>query len=353
MNRLLVGVAILSGTCLQAQHVISAHSGLIQYVEGQVAVDGKQVQPKFGEFPSIQTGQTLATEDGRAEVLLTPGVFLRLAENTSVGMVSNLLADTKLELTAGSILVEVGQLLPNNAISLRFRDTQISLLKQGLYRVDADPGTLRVFGGEATVRTSEAKVLEIKKGRELDLDEQAQSRSFDRQSTDAFYRWAERRSEYIADANLVAAKTASDNQYSGGSYSSGYLGLGSGLGSWAWNPYFGMFTYIPAAGMWWSPFGSAYFSPGLVGYAYYPQSGFSPAGHLSGVSATSGIHAAPHPIAPSSLAGNSGGMGGTFGGSGLSGAPIGGGSGGGFSSRGGSGGGGGMHGGSMGGARGR
>src|SRR3954462_1876934 len=87
-----------------AQSVISAHSGVIHYVEGDVSVDGAPVHTKFAEFQDVKAGQLLATAEGRAEILLTPGVFLRMAENSSVRMVSNALADTRLEVVSGSAL---------------------------------------------------------------------------------------------------------------------------------------------------------------------------------------------------------------------------------------------------------
>src|SRR6266446_3754532 len=79
-----------------AQSVISARSGVIHYIEGDVAIDGASIHPKFAEFLELKSGQVLATQEGRAEVLLTPGVFLRLAENSSVRMLSNSLADTRI-----------------------------------------------------------------------------------------------------------------------------------------------------------------------------------------------------------------------------------------------------------------
>src|SRR6266536_4682363 len=80
-----------------AQSVISAHSGLVHYVEGQVLLDGKAVDVKYSQFPEVRVDQVLKTEEGRAEVLLTPGVFLRLAENSSFRMISNKLIDTQIE----------------------------------------------------------------------------------------------------------------------------------------------------------------------------------------------------------------------------------------------------------------
>jgi FecR protein len=270
------------------QSVISAHSGVIHYIEGQVTVDGAVIHPKSTEFPDIKLDQVVATEDGRAEILLTPGVFLRLPENSSARMISNSLADTRLEIVSGSALIEVGQLLRNNAITIEARGVEIALPKQGLYRIDADPARLRVFDGEARV-TSGAGKIDVKRGREVALDAPTlEARAFDAKSTDPFYRWSARRSEYVAEANVISARTASDSGYGSGFASGGY-------GSWAFNPWFGMFTYLPASGIYWSPFGSPFYSPGIISYVYFPR----------GISAApGGVVATPRaPVTSSGLGG--------------------------------------------------
>src|ERR1700731_2611898 len=96
----------LSGTTAFAQSVISAHSGLIHYVEGRVLLDGKPVEVSLTAFPEVKQGMELRSEDGRAEVLLNPGVFLRLAENSSIRMVSNKLDDSRVEFLSGSAVIE-------------------------------------------------------------------------------------------------------------------------------------------------------------------------------------------------------------------------------------------------------
>ena len=285
----LVGVyTLVYSAAAWGQSVISAHSGVIHYVEGQVTLDGAAIHPKSTEFPDIKPDQVLATEDGRAEILLTPGVFLRLPENSSARMISNSLADTRLEIVSGSALIEVGQLLRNNAITVEAGGVEIALPKQGLYRVDADPARLRVYDGEARV-TSGAGKIDVKRGREVALDAPTlEARAFDAKSTDAFYRWSARRSEYVAEANVISARTASNSGYSSGFASGGY-------GSWAFNPWFGMFTYLPASGIYWSPFGSPFYSPGIISYVYFPR----------GISAApSGVVATPRaPVTSSGLGG--------------------------------------------------
>ncbi len=247
-----------------AQSVISAHSGVVHYVEGDVSIDGTPVHPKFAEFPDVKTGQLVATAEGRAEILLTPGVFLRIAENSSVRMLSNALADTRLEVVSGSALIEVGELLEHNAISFEASGVHMELAKKGLFRIDATPASLRVYEGQARVASGSESFI-ARKGHQIDLDSSklADTR-FDAKDTDAFYRWSSRRAEYVAAANVVSARVASNSDYSSS--------FSSSPGAWSWNPYFGMFTFLPANGVYWSPFGSPFYSPAMVYTAYVPRS---------------------------------------------------------------------------------
>ena len=84
-------LGVFAASLAWGQQAISARSGMIHYIEGDATIDGTAIHPKFAAFPDVKNGQLLATGEGRAEVLLTPGVFLRLAENSSVRMLSNAL----------------------------------------------------------------------------------------------------------------------------------------------------------------------------------------------------------------------------------------------------------------------
>lgn len=258
-----VSLALSFAPHAASQSIISAHSGIIHYVEGEITVDGNAVHPKFAEFPDVKPGQLLAAGEGRAEILLTPGVFLRLAENSSVRMLSNSLADTRLEVVSGSVLVEVGELLDHNAVSFETEGARMELAKKGLYRIDASPAGLRVFEGQARV-ISGSENLTARKGHRIDLAASKLSDTrFETKDTDAFYRWSSRRAEYVAAANVVSARVTSNSDYS-----SSFSG---NPGAWSWNPYFGMFTFLPAGGVYWSPFGSPFYSPGMAWAAYVPR----------------------------------------------------------------------------------
>jgi len=203
-----------------------------------------------------ENGQ-LRTEDGRAEVLLTPGVFLRAGENSAFRMVSNQLTDTRVEVLNGSLMLECAELLKDNAITLLYKDASISLRKDGVYRLDTEPPQLRVYDGEALVEQG-GQTLALKKGKLLAFNGLFVAERFDPRVGDTLFRWAKRRAEYVAMANVSAAKSLRDS--------------GSVLrtSAWRWNPYFGMFTYIPWRGTYNSFWGYRFWSPREVYAVYAP-----------------------------------------------------------------------------------
>src|SRR5262245_29672153 len=159
----------LAGGTLYAQNVISAKSGIVHLAEGDVLINGKTPDLKAGVFTSLKPGELLRTAEGRAEMLLAPGVVLRAGEHTTVKMVSNDLADTKVELVEGAINVEASDNAKENKTSIVMKDTTISLAKNGIYSFDTKPMSARVWDGEAVVEQA-GKTTELKEGRQITLD---------------------------------------------------------------------------------------------------------------------------------------------------------------------------------------
>ena len=85
----------------------------------------------------VYPGQTLETQNGRAEMLLTPGIFLRAGDHSAVEMVSPGLADTVVTLRQGRVLIEATDLYPENNIVVNVAGSSVRLLKPGLYDFDA------------------------------------------------------------------------------------------------------------------------------------------------------------------------------------------------------------------------
>ncbi len=236
----------LSTPVMNAQSVISAHSGVLHYYEGDVTIAGQVPNQKPGTFAEVKEKQELETQVGRAEVLLTPGVFLRLGETSAIRMNSNKLTDTRVEFARGSAILDFVEIAKENRVTVSYRDYTVAFVKKGIYRFDSAPAEFKVYTGEATV-THGTNTVTLRDGRAVPFTPALVSEKFDNRTGDPLYRWAKRRSEYIAVANLSAARQAN------------FTGSG-GSSSWYYNPYYSMFTFIPARGYMCDPF-ATFLSP--------------------------------------------------------------------------------------------
>jgi hypothetical protein len=286
------------------QPIISAKSGMIQYLEGDVFLNDRLLETKIGKFEEMKDGSVLRTTEGRAEVLLTPGTFLYVGEGSSVKMHDARLASTRMEVLSGSVVVQVSEIEKEKDHNLTFlaKDASIDLRKGGVYRIDAgSKNALRVYKGEAQVAMAGgAKILGSAKTANLAGDLEVSK--FDNNVGDELYRWAKTRAGYLAVANVGAANTLLGSGYGGIGYGgigyggSGYGGMMGGgsmgcfdqmssfngfNGRWSFNPYFGMFTYVPCNGIYRDPFGFRYYSPRTVQQVYYS---YTPPSTIGGAS---------------------------------------------------------------------
>jgi FecR-like protein len=142
----------------QNQNAHTARPGAINYVEGDAAIDGQPLNPDAVGSVELQKGQILTTQAGKVEILLTPGVFLRVADNSAVKMVSPDLANTEVELEKGRAMVEVTDISKNNNIRVDQNGASTQLLKRGLYDFDAEHNQVRVFKGKADVFVNNQKI---------------------------------------------------------------------------------------------------------------------------------------------------------------------------------------------------
>ena len=299
---------------LCGQSVLSVNSGLVHYAQGNVYIADHLYEPKNGHFTSLKNGEELRTEDGLAEILLSPGSYVRVAENSTIRMVSNKLADTRIELVNGEALVERVEFykdkaaadVKGNLVTMVSAGASTLIPKSGIVEFRTDPARVRVYEGEAQVAQNGTQ-LTLKKGKETLLSGALMATKFNSKDGDELYRWSERRSGVLALANVSAARQVSSNGY-GSSYSglgglglyglgwgmlgSGYspygyglgfggyglggYGLGGGLGGWAYNPWYGMYTFVPSGGYAYSPFGYNYFSPATVSRVYNSYYNFAP-----------------------------------------------------------------------------
>jgi hypothetical protein len=117
-NLLRLFAAAVSCLPVSGQYVISARPGLIHYAEGRVFLNGKPVPQQGGTSLEMKEAGELRTEQGRAEVLLNPGVFLRMAENSVVRMRSNNLADSRIEFVSGAAVIDRSGLVKDEEVRM-------------------------------------------------------------------------------------------------------------------------------------------------------------------------------------------------------------------------------------------
>jgi hypothetical protein len=225
-----LGFMLLSLSCARAQYVLSARAGMVQFVDGNVSLDGQPVRLSATDFPVLKNGQVLRTDRGLAELSLAPGVFLRMGQQSAVRLINGRLQDTQVELEQGEALVEVVDITKGDRIQVQFGETRTEFKHVGLYRFELGPRELRVFGGDAEVQAND-KRIGVGRGKVVRLERALSVASFDTKVMDALHRWAASRSFFL----FVSSKEARERRTHWEITVSG----------WSWNRDFGMRLFSP------------------------------------------------------------------------------------------------------------
>jgi len=238
----------------------SALPGTVNYIEGQVNIGSDTLNADSIGSAMLEPNQTLETGNGKAEILLTPGVFLRVDENSAVRMISPSITNTEVQVDQGRAMVEVAEIHDQNNLRIDTGGVPAQLVKKGLYEFDADRQEILVFDGKAIVQNGDHDVS-VGGGKRVELNTGAaelKAHGFDKDDykQSDLYQWSSLRSSYLAEANVNAASVYyTDNGY----YGPGWVGAG-----WYWSPAFGAYTWVPGDGVFFSPFGFGFFAPPVV-----------------------------------------------------------------------------------------
>lgn len=241
----------------------TAMPGTLNYIEGQASIGDEMLGSNDVGNVTLQNGQVLETGNGKAEILLTPGVYLRVGSDSSVRMDSDGLADTRISLQQGQAMLEVDQLYSQNDLRISQPGADTRIEKKGLYDFNAGDQQILVFDGKALV-TADDHNTTVGKNHEVSLSSaKIKSKDFDKKKVtqnDDLYRWSSLRSEYLSEANADEA----NRYYVNGWYGPGWWGPG-----WYWDPFFAGFTFLPGSGYFYNPFGWGFYSPLMAWRAPY------------------------------------------------------------------------------------
>jgi len=154
-----VALVILMSIHSSSQSVISTHSGLVDYFEGAVSIDGRAIAAISGRFPEVPAHAQLSTEDGKAEVVLNPEVLLWIGPRSAIRLERNSLDDTWIELLEGSAVVQSEAMSADDPVTLIYRNSQVRVSAQSLYRADTSSCRLNVLTGRADVAAGDKRVV--------------------------------------------------------------------------------------------------------------------------------------------------------------------------------------------------
>ncbi|MCW5966852.1 MAG: FecR domain-containing protein, partial [Bryobacterales bacterium] len=179
MRRFSLGLVVMAimmiALPLGAQDAISAKAGLVNYFEGTVLMNGEELKYSATRFHQIPNGGILETPaNGRAEVLLSPGVMLWLGESSRLELVSDKLDAAQVRLLGGNAVISSTEFPKETSITILVNDDQVRFSNAGVYRLSFSPTKLEVQEGQADVLRAGVETR-VKKGRSLMIDQPGSS----------------------------------------------------------------------------------------------------------------------------------------------------------------------------------
>lgn len=253
------------------KYVISAKAGGVNFVEGNVTFvrkNGKSGYLLKGD--ELDIGDKVTTgADGRAELLLNPGSYVRLGGNTTFEFTTTSLDDLRLKLGGGSAIFEVFA-SEEFKVMVDTPKAKLFLVQSGIYRVDVlsdGGGRLTVNKGRAQAGDIDATV--VKSGRQATVrGNQSDIAKFDSDNKDALDTWSKERAKELSRISKAVQTAGMRN-----SLMRSFLGRGwnmySSFGLWAYDPFYRMFCFLPFGHGWNSPYGYG-FGPNIYWYNLPP-----------------------------------------------------------------------------------
>lgn len=299
------------GQTTRDKFVISAKAGGINAITGgaNVSSRGESGWQQLMVTYDLNSGDHVRTDsDGRVEILLNPGAYLRLGGNSEIELVDNSLANLEVRLLRGTAIVEAAgtdDLELNIGISTPH--THLAIVRQGLYRLNVIPQDLTeliVRKGSVILSDTHTKV---KGGNKVIFNATnvsvAKLTDADKKKDDVEV-WSKDRAKTLAQANQRLTNrivTTAFASYRDPLFRDTFFPYDSrALGLWFFNPRVGCYTFLPFYLGFGSPYGSIYSSalylPYVPGYGY-------PYGYTPRSSVSSGGQHYPNDGAPPSNGG--------------------------------------------------
>jgi hypothetical protein len=266
---LVAGVLVSVGNAQNRERFgISAKAGGVNAVSGEVMVK------RTGQAPQLLTSQDdLASGDvvntgsgSQAEILLNPGTYLRLADNTEFELVDNSLESLLVKLNKGSAIIEAtGPGEVELRIPIITQQQKMTIVRAGIYRINVRPGITELFVWKGRMALSGDRDDIIKSGKKITFSSAGQSiAKLEKSEKDQFDDWSKLRGETLARANVKLSTRTLNGYLANSAWARNDTRFGR-WGLWTWSAYSSCYTFLPFYGGWGSPYGRNY---GLFAYGY-------------------------------------------------------------------------------------
>ncbi len=218
----------------------------------------------------ITEGDRMGTTEGRAEIYLSRGKYLRLDQNTKIDFINLPKREDDLiqiQVWTGSIYFSLQSLKREKCIEIHTPDVSLYILEDGLYRIDIKGDETEIFvfrglieaaGETGSVLIKEAQRLEVMGGRFA-----GHPSGFASVAEDSFDRWSHMRDQEIRKhmARRYLAAELEDFEYELAAYGEwihvqpfGYVWVPGGIDPY-WRPYWhGRWLWLPLSGWTWLPY---------------------------------------------------------------------------------------------------
>jgi len=275
------------------KYMISAKAGGVNFVEGTVAIVRKRGGGgRLLKGDTVEIGDRVSTGgDGRAEILLNPGSYVRLGGNSGFEFVTTSLDDLQLKLDRGTAILEVfaGD---DFFVTVAAPNAKFKLINSGVFRLDVaedGAGTLSVWKGRAQVGKTENGI--IKAGRTMTVSgSTVTAAKLEREVADSFDLWSKERGKQLAKvANSLQKRDL--RQVLMSSFNGRQWNMYDSFGVWVYDRFSGTNCFLPFGYGWYSPYGYGY--DRYMGSYNLPPTVYNPP--VSGNTPTSGQ---THPHSP-------------------------------------------------------
>src|SRR5262245_6310220 len=216
--------------------VSAAQSGTTNIVDGDVTFkrsDAKWELLIAGD--DLQDGNGIKTgADGRVEILLNPGAYLRIAENSHIEISKNPSQDLVINLLTGSAIVEVSLIEGWQGVmaTVITPGGAVDIARGGIYRFNVKPS------GESEALVYKGRLVLagalVKEGSRAIIANSGASQiaAFDKAALDGFDLWSKDRAKVLIAANKRLSRRA-------------ILASSRTTSGWFYNPFSRCYTYLP------------------------------------------------------------------------------------------------------------